>query len=174
MIDVVQTELEGVLLIKPSYFKDHRGGFLETYNEKLYKAKGITIDFVEDDISVGKKDVIKGVHGDYVTWKLVSCLHGEVYLVVINYDEESGGFGKWQSFILSEENNYQVLIPPKHGNGHLVLSDKSIFHYKQSAYYNRSGQFTIKWDDPEFNMKWPVKNPILSERDKTGGKGQVL
>ena len=72
---------------------------------------------------------------------------------------------EWQSFYLSDVNRKQVLIPPMHGNGHLVLSDLAIFHYKQTTEYNREGQFTIKWDDPEYNIKWPVKNPILSKRD---------
>ncbi|MBN2406676.1 MAG: dTDP-4-dehydrorhamnose 3,5-epimerase family protein [Elusimicrobia bacterium] len=169
MIKVEKTELEGVLLIKPDFFKDHRGEYIEIYNEKLYKEKGINIDFVEDDISISRKNVIKGVHGNQSTWKLISCLHGKIHLVVINYDEKSEGFGKWQAFVLSEENKHQVLVPPKHGNGHLCLSNKSIFHYKQSTYYDPDSQFTIKWNDPKFNMRWPVKNPILSKRDEEGG-----
>ncbi len=165
MIEVIQTNLEGVLLIKPTYFEDHRGYYLETYNKKLYKEKGIDIDFVEDDISIATKGVIKGIHGDSSTWKLISCLHGEFYLVVINYDEESKDFGKWQSFVLSQTNKHQVLVPPKHGNGHLCLTEKSIFHYKQSSYYGSSKQFTILWNDPKFKIFWPIKDPILSERD---------
>jgi dTDP-4-dehydrorhamnose 3,5-epimerase len=135
----------------------------------LYKSKGIEIDFVEDDISVATKDVIKGIHGDDCTWKLISCLHGKFYLVVINYDKKSKSFGKWESFVLSETNKRQVLVPPKHGNGPLCLSEKSVFHYKQSAYYDPSRQFTIKWNDPEFNIWWPFKKPILSMRDEFGG-----
>ena len=81
--------MEGVLLIKPTFFEDHRGEYLELYNEKVYKAKGIAADFVEDDISMATRGVLKGVHGDSVTWKLISCLHGKFYLVVINHDERS-------------------------------------------------------------------------------------
>jgi len=165
MFEVCKTKLNGVLLIKPTFFEDHRGEYLELYNEKLYKAKGIDVDFVEDDISVGTRGSLKGIHGDSVTWKLISCLHGKFYLVVVNYDEQSPDFGKWQSFVLSEVNKHQVLVPPKHGNGHLCLSEKSIFHYKQSAYYDPSRQFTIKWNDPRFNIWWPAKNPVLSQRD---------
>jgi dTDP-4-dehydrorhamnose 3,5-epimerase len=84
----------------------------------------------------------------------------------VNWDEASQQFGKWETFELSEENHLQVLIPPKFGNGHLVLSDQAIFHYKQSTYYNRVGQFTLMWDDPRLNIPWPVKNPILSKRDQ--------
>lgn len=165
MIEVCTTQLKDVLLIKPSFFEDHRGEYLELYNEKMYKSQGIEIDFVEDDISIGARNVLKGIHGDSVTWKLISCLHGKFYLVVVNYNEQSPDFGKWQSFVLSDVNKHQVLVPPLHGNGHLVLSEKSIFHYKQSAYYDPSRQFTIKWNDPRFAIWWPHKNPILSQRD---------
>lgn len=165
---VEKTKLDGVLLIKLDGFEDHRGEYLELYNEKLYKSKGIDIHFVEDDISIATRGVIKGIHGDDCTWKLISCLHGKFYLVVINYDKESKDFGKWESFVLSESNKHQVLVPPKHGNGHLCLSEKSIFHYKQSVYYDSSRQFTIKWDDPKFKIWWPVKTPILSQRDEIG------
>lgn len=166
MIEVKETKLKDVLLIKPTFFEDHRGEYLELYNEKLYKSKGIDINFVEDDISIATRGVIKGIHGDSLTWKLISCLYGKFYLVVIDYDKQSKEFGKWQSFVLSDVNKHQVLVPPKYGNGHLCLSEKSIFHYKQSAYYDPSRQFTIKWNDPEFNIWWPIKNPILSQRDE--------
>jgi len=168
MIEIVKTDLEGVLLIKPTHFEDHRGEYLELYNAQLYKEHGISIDFVEDDISIATKGVIKGIHGDSATWKLISCLYGKFYLAVINYDQDSKDFGKWQSFVLSDTNKYQVLIPPKHGNGHQCLSEKSIFHYKQSAYYDPARQFSIKWDDPKFKVWWPIKNPILSRRDELG------
>ena len=163
---VEKTKLDGVLLITLNAFEDHRGEYMELYNEKLYREKGIDIHFMEDDISIATRGVIKGIHGDDCTWKLISCLHGKFYLVVISYDEQSKDFGKWESFVLSDRNKHQVLVPPKHGNGHLCLSKKSIFHYKQSSYYEPSRQFTIKWNDPEFNIWWPVKNPILSQRDE--------
>jgi dTDP-4-dehydrorhamnose 3,5-epimerase len=86
----------------------------------------------------------------------------------MNCDDKSENFGKWQSFTLSDVNRLQVLVPPKYGNGHLVLSDVTIFHYKQSTYYNHETQFTYKWDDPKFNIRWPIKNPILSQRDEAG------
>ena len=163
-----KTNLEGVLQIKPDVFEDHRGEYVETYNEELYRKNGIDIKFVQDDISVSAKNVLKGIHGDAETWKLVSCLYGKFYLVVVNCDIDSENFGKWQSFVLSEANRLQVLVPPKYGNAHLILSDKAIFHYKQSTYYDPSRQFTYKWNDPRFNIWWPIKNPILSPRDEVG------
>ncbi|MBA4373142.1 MAG: dTDP-4-keto-6-deoxy-D-glucose epimerase [Thermodesulfovibrio sp.] len=167
-MEIVRTKLDGVLLIKPGIFEDHRGEYVETYNEELYKKNGIDIAFVQDDISVSGRHVLRGIHGDGNTWKLISCLHGRFYFVVVNGDRESEHFGKWQEFILSDRNRHQVLVPPKHGNGHLVLSERAIFHYKQSSYYNPSGQFTFRWDDPELGIWWPINNPVLSRRDEAG------
>lgn len=166
MLQVTKTKLEGVLLIKPpTIFEDFRGSYVETYNEELYNQAGITVKLVQDDISTSSRHVLRGLHGDSETWKLVSCLYGKFYLVVLNHDKDSKQFGQWESFTLSDTNRNQVLIPPKHGNGHLVLSETAIFHYKQNCYYNRAGQFTVKWDDPQFKIWWPIKNPIISQRD---------
>ena len=168
MIEVSKTKLNNVLLIKPSFFEDHRGEYVELYNRELYRSKGISVDFVQDDISIATRGVIKGIHGDLSTWKLISCLYGKFYLVVVNNDEESKDFGKWESFTLSDVNKHQILVPPKHGNGHLCLTDKCIFQYKQSTCYDPTGQFTIRWNDPRFKIWWPIKDPILSQRDEKG------
>jgi dTDP-4-dehydrorhamnose 3,5-epimerase len=159
-------KLRGVLLIEPDVFEDHRGEYIETYHEKLYKENGIHPSFVQDDISVSSKHVLRGIHGDATTWKLISCHYGRFYLVVVDCNPGSADFGAWESFVLSDRNRHQVLVPPSFGNGHLVLSDLAIFHYKQSTYYDRAGQFTYRWDDPKLNIWWPVKNPILSMRDE--------
>ena len=167
-MQVTKTKMDGVLLIKPEVFEDFRGQYVETYNEEMYNKQGITVKFVQDDISVSSRNVLRGVHGDAETWKLVSCHYGKFYLVVVNGDRDSKEFGKWQSFVLSDANRHQVLIPPKHGNGHLVLSELAIFHYKQNTYYNPKGQFTFLWNDPQLKMWWPTDNPILSQRDQLG------
>lgn len=163
---VSETKLKEVLLIEPEPFRDHRGYYLETYNRKLYTESGIKVDFIQDDISVSAKGVLRGIHGDHLTWKLISCPEGEFYFVVVDCRSDSENFGKWQAFTLSEKNMLQVLVAPGYGNAHLVLSERAIFHYKQSTYYDRSKQFTYKWDDDRFNIIWPIKEPILSERDK--------
>jgi dTDP-4-dehydrorhamnose 3,5-epimerase len=165
---VSKTQLEGVLLIQLDAFEDHRGEYVETYNEEIYRQQGINLHFVQDDISVSHHNVLRGIHGDAETWKLISCLYGRFYFVVVNCDQESSTFGKWQALTLSDRNHQQVLVPPKHGNGHLVLSEKTIFHYKQTTYYNPKGQFTYKWNDPSLNIWWPSETPILSQRDESG------
>lgn len=165
---VEKTKLDGVLLIKPDVFEDFRGTYVETYNKEEYKKAGIDIDFVQDDYSSSSKGVLRGLHGDGETWKLISCNYGKFYFVVVNCDTESSSFGQWESFVLSDTNNWQVLVPPKHGNGHLALSDKIVFHYKQSTYYDAKGQFSYRWNDPKLNIWWPNKNPIVSRRDEEG------
>lgn len=166
-MEVSKTSLDGVLLIRPpTVFDDFRGTYVELYNQEIYREAGITVDFVQDDISVSSRHVLRGIHGDQETWKLVSCLYGKFYLVVVNWDEASPQHGQWESFVLSDQNHLQVLIPPKFGNGHVVLSEQAIFHYKQSTYYNRAGQFTLLWNDPKLGIWWPVKSPILSRRDE--------
>ncbi|MBF0175381.1 MAG: dTDP-4-dehydrorhamnose 3,5-epimerase family protein [Magnetococcales bacterium] len=163
---VEKTKLPGVLLIHPlTVFEDFRGYYVETYNREAYHAAGITMDFVQDDLSSSHLHVLRGIHGDGETWKLVSCPYGRFYLVVVNCDPNSPLFGQWVPFTLSSVNRRQVLIPPWHGTSHLILSEFSIFNYKQTTYYDRPSQFTYRWDDPRFGIYWPVTNPILSPRD---------
>lgn len=164
---VKKTELDGVLLIEPStHFEDFRGEYVEIYNKDLFHKAGITTEFLQDDISVSSQNVLRGLHGDQETTKLVSCLYGKFYLVVVNNDPTSPQYRKWTSFTLSDVGRQSVLIPPKFGNGHLVMSDWAMFHYKQNSYYNRAGQFTLIWNDPDLGLWWPVKNPIVSRRDE--------
>ena len=163
---VQRTNLDGVLLITPpTVFEDFRGSFVEIYNEILYKEAGIDVNFVQDDVSTSRQHVLRGIHGDRQTYKMVSCLYGALYLVVANCDENSQAFGKWFSTTLSAANKRQVLVPPNHGLAHLVTTDVALFHYKQSTYYDRASQFTYRWDDPRFGIDWPIEDPILSERD---------
>tara|TARA_B100001057_G_scaffold423644_1_gene445924 strand:- start:117 stop:614 length:498 start_codon:yes stop_codon:yes gene_type:complete len=160
------TKLENVYLIKPYIYKDFRGSYTEIYNKNIFVKNSMKIKFIQDDISISKKNVLRGVHGDRKTWKLISCLYGKFYLVVVNNDKRSKDFKKWTSFILDDKNKYMVLVPPKFGNGHYVLSKQAIFYYKQNTLYNRKSQFTINWKDPDFKIRWPCKKPILSNRDK--------
>ena len=162
---IKKTKLQGVSEINLESFNDFRGKYLETYNLEEYFKQNINVNFVQDDISTSIKNVLRGIHGDQNTWKLISCLYGEFQLIVLNNDHNPKEFGQWTSFNLKDSENKQILVPPMFGNGHLVLSDVAIFHYKQSTYYNRDGQFTIKWNDPEYDFEWQSKNPILSERD---------
>ena len=165
---VQDTSLAGVKLIlgeKPSI--DHRGAYREIYTDKDYFPP-LGIKFVQDDISYSTKDVLRGIHGDVGTWKLVSCILGSFSLVVVNCELNHSQYMKWERFNLTETEPTQVLIPPNFGNGHLITSPEAIFHYKQSTYYGEYKQFTVKWDDTELSIPWDVDTPILSKRDELG------
>lgn len=165
-LQIEETSLFGVLqILPPTDFVDHRGRYLELYNQGLFFESGIKIEFPQDDISVSKRNVLRGIHGDNKTWKLVTCVYGSIHLIVVNNDSHSDEFRKWQSFLITEANRIQILIPPMFGNGHLVMSDSAVFHYKQSEYYEPDTQFTINWSNPIYNFDWPTRNPILSKRD---------
>ena len=168
LLKINKTKLENVYKVETpqTLFKDKRGYFIETYNKLFYEQKLPKINFVQDDISISKKNVLRGFHGDHRTWKLVSCSFGKIYFVVLNCNPKSKLFGKWESFILTHTNYTQILIPPSYGNAYYVLSDYAVFQYKQSQYYQgMKKQFTYKWNDPAFKVKWPCKKPILSKRD---------
>lgn len=170
-MDVLKTKLERVLLFKPETFTDYRGLNMEIYNlekysNQIFEKLGEKISFVQDNITESSKNVLRGIHGDSRTWKLATCLEGEIFFVVVNCEKKSKHFGKWQNFYLTDSNKHQVLVPPNFGNAHLVLSQKAIFHYKWSEYFEQIKQFSYRWDDPKFGIIWPIKNPILSKRDK--------
>lgn len=171
-MEVFNTNLKDVLLFKPYVHEDFRGQFIDLYKDNEYKKAikdktGYDVNFVEDNMSTSSRGVLRGIHGDNKTWKLIDCLRGNVYVVVVDCNKKSENYGKWQSFNVSEKNRNQILIPPNHGLAHLVMSDESFFHYKESEYYDPKTlvQFTYRFDNPQFNIWWPIKNPILSKRD---------
>lgn len=163
---IVKTDLPEVLVITPpAMHEDFRGTNTEIFNVGIYDENIGRIDWKIDSVSTSRKHVLRGVHGDSKTWKLISCLYGTIYLLVVDNRPSSPNYKQKVSFTLSDKNRKQVLVPPGFGNGHLVLSHTAVFHYKWSEYYDREAQFTIKWNDPEYEFWWPVKYPILSERD---------
>lgn len=164
-ITVSKTNLDEVLLITPSIFRDHRGTFTEIFNLDEYLKNSVRIQFIRDDISTSTKNVLRGLHYDDKTWKLIQCMQGEFFFVVCDMRKNSVQYLKWQSFILSDESRQQVLVPPGFANGHYVMSSSCIFHYKMSEYYEPGNEKIVRWDDPKLNIPWPGKSPILSEKD---------
>jgi len=165
-LHIEKTKLDQVLVIyPPTNFEDFRGRYLETYNLEIYSQAGVEQKFIQDNFSYSSQNVLRGIHGDSKTWKLVSCVSGSFYLLVVNNDKKSDQYKQWESFTLSSRNYRQILIPPNFGNGHLVLSKSAIFHYKQTTNYDRSSQFTITWNDPKYDFWWPTSTPLLSMRD---------
>lgn len=164
---VSDTELFGVKLIVPEAFGDHRGTYVELYD--TVKAAGFCdVAFVQDDISVSHRHVLRGLHGDYETTKLVSVLHGAGHAVIADNRPESPTYRRWQSFELNAANRWQLLLPPGIGNSILALTEPVVYWYKQSTHFVPGRQFTIRFDDPEWGFVWPVRDPVLSERDRRG------
>jgi dTDP-4-dehydrorhamnose 3,5-epimerase len=137
----------------------------------LYSKYDFLPDFVEDKISISTKDVLRGLHGDADTDKLITCLHGKIQLAVIDLRKHSETYLNCQTFILDEEVPRSVFVPKGCVNGHLCLSEKCIFYYKWSKkYLGAEKQITIKYNDKSANIKWLTDNPILSDRDRGGIK----
>ncbi|HHI79240.1 MAG TPA: dTDP-4-keto-6-deoxy-D-glucose epimerase [Planctomycetes bacterium] len=168
MIQVRETSLAGVMEIVPDVFTDHRGRYVELFDTEAYAEVAGEIEWVQDDLSVSKKGVLRGIHGDYETTKLVTVLHGEGYAILADNREESPTYRRWEAFELSGENRRQLLIPKGVGNSVLALSEVLVYFYKQDSHYVPGRQFTIAWNDPAWNFAWPVDDPILSERDRRG------
>jgi len=148
-----------------SSFNDYRGYYWTSWKKGLIK----NIEFKHDKFSLSEKNVLRGLHGDYKTWKLVSCPYGKFILVVVNCVKKSKNYLKWKSWIVSQKNGVQILIPPNYANGHLCLSDECLFHYKlayKGSYLDAGSQFSLRWNDPKLNINWRIKKPILSNRDK--------
>ena len=168
MIEVFRSPiLPEVRWIKRKISQDHRGMNFDIWDRQEYFKAGIEVDFIQANGSSSKKNTLRGLHGDTHTYKLVCCLKGAFQLVVINFIKDSADFGKWESFILTENNGLQVLIPPNYLNGHLALSEQgTTFFYLQSSHYTGAeNQWSVRWNDPRFNIPWPIVKPILSKRD---------
>jgi dTDP-4-dehydrorhamnose 3,5-epimerase len=167
-MEVHDTELHGVKRIVPKAFADHRGCYVELFDSEHYRDVCAGLAFVQDDVSVSHTNVLRGLHGDFATWKLVSVLAGRGHAVIADNRRESPTYRRWQAFELSGENRNQLLLPPGIGNSICVLQGPLVYWYKQTTHFADGRQFTIRWDDPEWGFAWPIADPILSERDRRG------
>lgn len=159
----MEASLNDIKEFLPSAFEDWRGEIYTTYKEGQFP-----MNFNHDKVCIRYKNVLVGIHGDANTWKLVNCLYGRAYAVIVDNRPESVDYLKHKSFMLSHANRRQILIPPNCGNSFLVMSDVCVYSYKLSytgEYVDHDKQFTLKWNDPRLGIKWPIPNPILSERD---------
>ena len=166
---VNKTNLEGVLHIEPKVFGDARGFFLETYNKERYMAAGFPdVDFVQDNHSRSSKGVLRGLHFqlNHPQGKLVQVATGSVFDVVVDVRVGSPTFGQWYGCVLSEDNHHQLWIPPKFAHGFCVLSETADFVYKCTDYYCPDDEGGLLWNDPDVGIEWPLKAPLLSNKDK--------
>jgi len=165
---IILTSLEGVLIIEPDIYRDNRGFFMETYNQIRYKESGINRVFFQDNLSFSMQGTLRGLHYQikHPQAKLVQALTGEIFDVVVDIRPGSSTFGKWAGVHLSDQNRRQVLIPEGFAHGFCVLSETAHFLYKCTDFYAPHDEGGIIWSDPDIGIDWPVKDPIISKKDK--------
>ncbi|MCX6152064.1 MAG: dTDP-4-dehydrorhamnose 3,5-epimerase [Ignavibacteriales bacterium] len=167
-MEIIKTELDGVLLIQPDVYPDSRGFFLESYNKKRYEEAGVKEIFVQDNISKSVKGTIRGLHyqvGEFAQGKLCYVLFGKVLDVAVDVRFNSPTFGKYASIELTSEKKNQIWIPPGFAHGFAVLSDEAVFCYKCTALYSKPNERAILYNDPDIAIDWNIENQIVSEKD---------
>jgi dTDP-4-dehydrorhamnose 3,5-epimerase len=168
-MNVIETELPGVVIIEPKVFGDDRGFFLETWNGQRYEAAGMPARFVQDNLSYSRRGVLRGLHYQHPNGqgKLVSVLQGEVFDVAVDIRRGSPTFGRWVGVTLSAENKRQFFVPAGFAHGFLVTSDYALFSYKCTEYYQPKEEGSVLWNDPEIGIDWPAENttPTLAPKD---------
>jgi len=171
-MQVVETNLPGIIVFEPDVFGDHRGWFIETFNAERYKEAGLEAEFVQDNVSFSSRGILRGLHfqNPVSQGKLVQVLDGEVFDVAVDIRKGSPDFGKWHGEVLSVENHKQMFIPEGFAHGFCVLSETAIFSYKCTDYYSPSTEGGVIWNDPDIGIDWPVKEPVLSQKDTVYSK----
>lgn len=170
-MEIVETKLEGVLILEPTRFSDERGFFMETYNKSRFDAMIGDTEFVQDNHSRSSKGVLRGLHYQInkSQGKLVRAINGSVFDVVVDLRRSSGTFGQWIGVELSEDNMRQLYVPPEFAHGFLALSETVDFLYKVTNWYSPQDERCIRWDDPNIAIEWPFTDTIIvSEKDRAG------
>jgi len=166
---IIRTSVNGIKVIKTQYYEDKRGKFGEIFSHKNYSLLGLNVSFVQDNFSITGKNFLRGLH--YRKYKpqaqLLTVLEGEIFDVLIDLRTKSKTFGQWLSFNLSADGKNQIFMDAGFAHGFYVKSNVAKIHYKVSEYYDPNDDFGIRWNDQNFKIDWPVKNPYLKERDAT-------
>lgn len=168
-MEIVKTEIEGLLILKPGVFRDDRGYFFESYRSEDLEKYGADTGFVQDNESMSIAGVLRGLHFQrppHAQAKLVRVVRGAVLDVAVDIRKESPTFGRWKSVILDQQNKHMMYIPAGFAHGFLTLEDNTIFQYKCTAYYNRESEGAIRWDDPDLGISWGIEDPVISEKDR--------
>ncbi len=170
-MEIIKTEIPGLLIFKPKVFEDERGYFFESYNEKTLTDQGIQIQFVQDNQSKSSFGVIRGLHyqlAPYSQTKLIMVLEGEILDVAVDIRKKSPAFGKWYSHKLSAENKKQMLVPAGFAHGFSVLSKIAVVFYKCDKFFHSESERGIMYNDPELSIDWEIEpeKAIISAKDK--------
>ena len=168
-LNTYESKVLGLKIFENSISSDLRGTIWTSFNSdnKSYQLPS-DLTFKHDKFSFSKKNVLRGIHGDSKSWKLVTCVFGEIMQVVVDLRENSKMYKRYEMFKLGGDLPISLLVPPGMGNAYLVKSNSAVYHYKlayEGDYIDASEQFSVKWDDPSINIEWPILDPILSDRD---------
>lgn len=170
-MEVIETKIKDLLIIKPKVFADSRGYFFESYNADVFKQNNITVNFVQDNQSLSSTGVLRGLHFQappFDQGKLVRVITGAVLDIAVDIRKDSPSYGEHIAIELTEENKSMFYIPPGFAHGFLTLRDNTIFSYKCTNVYNKLSEGCVLWNDTDLNINWNVANPILSEKDLVG------
>ena len=168
-MEIVKIPIEGPLLIKPKVFSDRRGYFFESWSKLIFEKEGLNLDFVQDNQSLSKKGVLRGLHFQnppFAQGKLVSVISGSVLDVVVDIRKDSATYGQYFSVTLGQESKTFFWIPPGFAHGFVALEDNTILCYKCTEFYNKESEDSLFWNDKDLNIDWGVVNPIVSEKDQ--------
>lgn len=170
-MEVIKSAIPGLLIIRPAVYSDDRGSFQESFNRKRFAEIGITEEFVQDNQSVSKANVLRGLHFQappFAQAKLVRVTRGSALDVAVDIRKGSPTYGKSELVLLNAENNISFFIPAGFAHGFVALEDETVFQYKCSAYYDKSSEGCIIWNDSDLSIDWKVKSPLLSPKDEQG------
>jgi dTDP-4-dehydrorhamnose 3,5-epimerase len=169
-MNVITCDIPGLMVVEPKVFGDGRGYFMETWNRQRYREAGLDWDFVQDNVSLSRRGILRGLHfqNPAPQGKLVFALQGEVFDVAVDLRRSSPAFGRWYGLRLSAENKRQFFIPPGFAHGFAVLSEIALFAYKCTEFYTPQHELTLAWNDPDIGIAWPLEQPQLSEKDARG------
>ncbi len=165
---IEKTHIEGLLVIQPTVFGDHRGYFMESFNEAVFQSRGLPTDFVQDNQSLSNKGILRGLHFQappYAQGKLVRVIKGAVLDVALDIRAHSPTYGQHFALELNESNKTMLWIPPGFAHGFATLADETIFFYKCTALYDKTSEGGVLWNDPALGINWGISNPVLSDKD---------
>jgi dTDP-4-dehydrorhamnose 3,5-epimerase len=167
-MNIRATKLPGVVIVEPKVFGDDRGFFMETWNQPRYEAAGLPGGFVQDNLSLSRRGVLRGLHYQrpFPQGKLLSVIEGEIFDVAVDIRRSSPDFGRWFGVVLSSANRWQLYVPPGFAHGFCVLSDSALVAYKCTSVYRPEADRGIRWDDPRIGIEWPVTDPAVSGKDR--------
>lgn len=167
-MNFITTPFEGLIIIEPTIFRDHRGYFFESYNKDAFKKNGIPVEFMQDNQSLSNKGVLRGLHFQlppFEQGKLIRVSAGAVLDICVDIRKSSSTFGKYFSIMLNGKENKMLWIPPGFAHGFLTLEDETVFLYKCTNLYNKESEKGIRYDDPDLDIKWGESKPLLSDKD---------